>query len=158
MRAKSAALASGDNTKAHLELFARAEHATEIRTEPAPMSHDGLSLLHRLDMEMIRATREMNSISLARALGQNDRFRVINLPTKDLLPSHIVLETDEVIGLREYLIGHRIYCPIHWPPSELLPRTSKWPSLYISLPIDHRYSDSDMLRMASCIKTFFAKN
>jgi hypothetical protein len=154
MRTKSASLASGDDSKAHLELFARAEHATETRTQPARMSGDSLSLLHCLDMELIRATREMNSISLARALGQSDRFRVINCPTEDLLPSHIVLETDDVIGLREYLIGHRIYCPIHWPPSELLPRTGSWPGRYISLPIDHRYRERDMLRMADSIKTF----
>jgi len=158
MRAKSDALASGDESKAHLELFARAEHETEIRTEPVRMSGDSLSLLRRLDVELIRATREKNSISLAQALGQSDRFRVINLPTEDLLPSHLVLETDDVRGLRHNLIEKRIYCPVHWPPSELLPRTEDWPARYISLPIDHRYRERDMLRMADSIKAFFARD
>ena len=158
MRAKSAALASGDGSKAHLALSASAAHATEVRTEPVRMSEESLSLLHHLNMELIQETRELNSISLDQALGSSDRFRVINAPTEDLLPSHLVLETDEVTALRQYLIDRRIYCPIHWPPSELLRRTRTWPNRYISLPIDHRYNEPDMLRMAACVRTFFGKN
>jgi hypothetical protein len=74
------------------------------------------------------------------------------------LPSHLVLETDDVMGLQQHLIGHRIYCPIHWPPSQLLPRTGGWPGRYISLPIDHRYHEPDMSRMTSCVKSFFRKS
>lgn len=158
MNAKSAALSSGDHSKSHLEVFARAEHAVEMRTCPARISGRSLSLLHRLDMEMMRSTRETNAISLTRALGGSDRFRVINPPADNVLPSHLVLETDDVTRLRQYLIGQRIYCPIHWPPSELLPRKLNWPSRYISLPIDHRYGEADMLRMAVCIKTFYFRD
>lgn len=158
MLSKSNALASGDDNQTYRALFARAEHATEIRTQPAHMSEESISLLHRLDIDLIRRTREINSILLAETLGQSDRFRVINPPTEDLLPSHLVLETDDVSGLQQYLARQRIYCPIHWPPSEVLPRAGNWPDRYISLPIDHRYSEPDMMRMAACIQTFFATN
>jgi hypothetical protein len=158
MRAKSAALALGDGDETHLTLFARAEQATQIRTEPTPMSRESLSLLHQLNIELIRSTREANAITLTNTLGQSDRFRIINLPTKDVLPSHLILETDDVTELRRYLIRRRIYCPIHWPPSEFLSRIRTWPNRYISLPIDHRYGEPDMLRVAACVKTFFEKN
>jgi hypothetical protein len=158
MRSKSDALASGDDNQAYRALFAEAEHATEIRTQPAHMSEESLLLLHRLDIDLIRRTREINSILLSETLCQSNRFRIINPPTEDLLPSHLVLETDDVSGLQQYLAGQRVYCPIHWPPSELLLRTGNWPSRYISLPIDHRYSEPAMLRMAGCIKTFFERS
>lgn len=157
MRSKSDALASGDADQAFRALFAEAEDATEARTRPAPMSEESLSLLHRLDLSLIRTTREVNSIVLAEALGHSDRYRVINPPAQNLLPFHLVIETDDVTGLQRYLAGQRIYCPIHWPPSELLPRTRRWPNRYISLPVDHRYSEPDMLRIASCISTFFRR-
>lgn len=156
--AKSKALASGDSNKVHLAAFANAEHATGIRVQPAPISSKSLSLLHRLDMNLIRRTRLANATMLTQALGHSDRFRIINPPAANLLPSHLVLETDDVAGLRQYLIGRRIYCPIHWPPSELLPRMQDWPGRYISLPIDHRYGETDMLRMADRVKAFFTRN
>lgn len=161
MLCKSNALAAGDDNETHRALFAEVEHATEGRTQPARMSVDSLSLLHRLDLELIRTTRETNSTLLAQALGrsaQGSRFRVVNPPTADLLPFFLLLETDEVAGLRQYLAEQRIYCPVHWPPSVLLPRTSQWPSRYLSLPIDQRYCEADMLRMAVCVATFFAEN
>lgn len=161
MLCKSNALAAGDDNESHRALFAEVEHATESRTQPARMSVDSLSLLHCLDLELIATTREANSILLAQALGRSDqgsRFRVVNPPAEDLLPFFLLLETDEVVGLRRYLAEQRIYCPVHWPPSVLLPRTSAWPSRYISLPIDQRYCEADMLRVAACVKTFFAEN
>jgi hypothetical protein len=158
MRSKSEALASGDDNQAYRALFAAAENMTEARTQPARISEESLSLLHRLDLGMICATREANSILLAAALGQSDQFRIINPPTADTLPCYLVLKTDEVKGLQRFLAGQRIYCPIHWPPSELLPPTSNWPSCYISLPVDHRYGEQDILRMAASLKTFFRQN
>jgi hypothetical protein len=158
MRAKSDALSSGDGSKTHLELFAKAAEATEVGTQPVRMSEDSYSLLYRLDMEMIRAAREKNSIALTQALGENRRFRVINPPAADLLPSHLVLDTDDVPGLKQRLNAQQIYCPIHWPPSEVLPQLETWPGRYISLPVDHRYGEPDMLRMAACIKTFFSQS
>jgi hypothetical protein len=158
MRAKSDALTSGNGGKTHLELFAKAAHATEIGTQPVRMSLDSHALLRRLDMEMIRATREKNATSLNAALGQSHRFRVINPPAEDLLPSHLVLETDDVPGLKRRLNAQQIYCPIHWPPSEVVAQAGNWPHRYISLPIDHRYSEPDMMRIAACIKTFFSQS
>ena len=157
MSTKSACLARGDGSRVHLKLFARAEHMTEMRTRPSRMSDESISLLRHLAMDKIRATRALNSVSLNQALGQSDRFRVVNPPAEFMLPSHLLLETDDVSGLQQFLIGQRIYCPVHWPPSELLPRTQTWPSRYISLPVDHRYGESDMMRMSGCIKTYFSE-
>lgn len=156
--AKSHALATGDSNDAHLELFTEVEKSVERRTKPVPISTNSLSLLHRLNMQLIRMTRQANSTLLAQALGQSDRFRIINPPGEDLLPSHLVLETDDVSGLQQYMKEQRIYCTVHWPPSNLLSRTRTWPDRYLSLHIDHRYGELDMLRMASEVRKYFARN
>ena len=75
-----------------------------------------------------------------------------------ILPSSLVLENDDVPGLKQCLDGQQIYCPIPWPPSEVVAQTGNWPDRYISLPIDHRYSEPDMMRLAACIRTFFSEN
>jgi hypothetical protein len=156
--AKSKALAAGESNETHLALFAKAEQATHIRNQPAAISSKSLSLLHRLDINHIRMARESNSRLLTQALGQSDRFRIINPATTNLLPSHLVLETDEASRLQQYMKERSIYCTIHWPPSELLPRKRNWPSCYISLHIDQRYGETDMLRVAENVKTFFASS
>jgi hypothetical protein len=155
MVAKSNALTRGDDSATHRLLFERAEHATETQTKPAQISQESLSLLYRLDTDLIRTTRELNSNQLMEALGHSERFRVINPPAKDLLPFYLELDTNEVAGLQRSLAGQRIYCPIHWPPSDLLPRARSWPSRYLSLPMDHRYGESDMLRLATAVRAYF---
>jgi hypothetical protein len=155
--AKSIALTTGDNDSSHLAIFAKADQATKVHAQPALISSKSLSLLHRLDFRLIKQTRQANSIALSRALGQSPCFRIINPPATDLLPSHLVLETDEAARLRKFLVGHQIYCPIHWPESQLLPRTQEWPTRYLSLPTDHRYGEQDMLRIAAKVHAFFAK-
>jgi hypothetical protein len=154
--AKTSALGSGASNDAHLALFAAAEQATDLHTDPAPISAKSASLLHRLNLALMAAARAANCVVLATALGQSERFRVINAPATDLLPSHLVLETDDVSGLRHYLSGRQIYCPVHWPPSRLLTRTKPWPGRYLSLPVDQRYGEQDMVRLAGDVTAFFA--
>jgi len=156
MRAKSDALASGDASKPHLQLFSRVEHATEIATRPVRMSEESTSLLWRLDTEKISRRRELNATSLTQALGESDQYRVINPPTSDLLPSHLVLETGDVVGLRRALTKERIYCPIHWRISRLLSGPLDWPTRYLSIPIDQRYSEKDMTRISEFIRNYFS--
>jgi hypothetical protein len=157
MRSKSESMESGDDSQAHRALFAAAEHATETRTQPAPMSERSLSLLHRLDLALMAESRRSNAVLLTETLGHSGRYRVINPAAQDLLPCFLVLEADDVAALQQYLAGEGIYCPIHWPPSELLPHIRPWPARYISLPVDHRYGEPDMLRMTDCVNTFFDK-
>ena len=153
---KTSALASRGRNDIHLAAFARAGQATARRAEPAPMSIKSRGLLRHLDLPGLRATRAANAHLLAAALGHNDRFRIVNPPAPDLLPSHLVLDTDDVSGLRRHLTGQRIFCPVHWPPSELLPRQQDWPGRYLSLPVDHRYAAPDMLRIAAEVSSYFA--
>ena len=155
MHSKSGALAARGSREYCLALFAKAEHATQTRTQPAPMSEGSLALLRHLDLDLVRSTRQTNATLLATLVGRSGFFRILNQPAQDLQPSHLVLETDDPTGLRQFLAGHEIYCPIHWPPSELLPGTQRWPTRYISLPIDHRYGAQDMQRTATTVQTFF---
>lgn len=152
---KSGVVASGDSNKAHLAMFASAEQMTETRRQPAPISSKSFSLLHHLDLGLLSIKRQANSTALTEALRESGPFRIINPPATNLLPSHLVLETDDATGLRQFLVQKHIYCAIHWPESRLLPRTQPWPRRYISLPVDHRYGKPDMARIAAGVKAFF---
>lgn len=155
MRTKSLALRAGRPDDTHRGLFAAAEDALERATSPRLISPESFEILRHLDLDRMRSVRTRNAAALARALGEERRYRVINPPSANLLPSHLVLETDHPHALRKWMTEDRIYCPIHWPPCELLPRVGPWPDRYLSIPVDHRYDDADMARIAARLLAFF---
>lgn len=59
--------------------------------------------------------------------------------------------------LRRYLIEHNIYCPVHWPLSDLHTISEKSKLLYqseLSLVCDQRYDHFDMYRILETIKNY----
>lgn len=70
----------------------------------------------------------------------------------------ILLPNKEVRdNLRRYLISKEIYCPIHWPISELHQLGAKERELYdrgLSLVCDQRYDTADMMRIVDAIHVF----
>ena len=62
--------------------------------------------------------------------------------------------------LRRFLINKDIYCPVHWPVSQLHKLGEKEQFLYdneLSLVCDQRYSEYDMNRMVDLINSFLSK-
>lgn len=64
-------------------------------------------------------------------------------------------------SLRNYLIAHQIYCPVHWPVSEYHREVTKDGRIIyeeeLSLVCDQRYSIADMKREIKTIKQFFGE-
>ena len=60
--------------------------------------------------------------------------------------------------LQAHLAKHDIYCPIIWPVPEEIPlQGTKAERIYqriLCIPIDQRYTETDMNRVAACIKQF----
>lgn len=59
--------------------------------------------------------------------------------------------------LRRYLIEHSIYCPVHWPLSEMHMISDEAKQLYnceLSLVCDQRYSSTDMYRTIDWISEY----
>ena len=64
----------------------------------------------------------------------------------------------ELCLLRKYLIEQQIYCPVHWPISNLHQISERAKEIYhieLSLVCDQRYGKSDMDRMAKALNNFF---
>ena len=62
--------------------------------------------------------------------------------------------------LRHYLIEHSIYCPVHWPLSDLHIINDEAKQLYqseLSLVCDQRYDHFDMYRIVETIKNYLKK-
>lgn len=60
--------------------------------------------------------------------------------------------------LRQYLIKHEIYCPVHWPVSKYHKLGEKEMRLYqneLSLICDQRYTENDMYRLVCTIEQFW---
>lgn len=145
-----------------LDKFAAAEDLLDRDYAGYMPSPESLSALFCLDKaEIIRKRREnakvlLNAISdmpdivpLFKTLGDND------------VPLCVPILVDEAKrnDLRNHLISHQIYCPVHWPVSSLHKTISeKATEIYssqLSLVCDQRYDTEDMKRLTECIRTFF---
>lgn len=155
MREKLRALRAGDASGRHREMFAEAEDAVQQSMTPRCISTQSLALLRRLDLELVRSLRERNAAVLFQELRDTPGLRVINPPSDVPVPSHLVIEADRPRDIQNWMAAERLYCPIHWPPSMLLPRIHPWPSRYLSLPIDQRYGETDMYRLAGRLRDYF---
>lgn len=72
----------------------------------------------------------------------------------------IYVQAEHRNELRRYLIEHNIYCPVHWPLSELHTISSEATEVYqseISLICDQRYDHSDMYKIVETIKDYLKK-
>lgn len=72
----------------------------------------------------------------------------------------IIVKNGNRDKLKEYFINNDIYCPIHWPTSELHILSSQELELYkseLSLICDQRYGRADMMRQLDVIRGFEEK-
>lgn len=70
------------------------------------------------------------------------------------------IQADIRNDLRRYLIEHCIYCPVHWPLSDLHTISDEAKRLYqseLSLVCDQRYDHFDMYRIVETIKNYLKK-
>lgn len=74
-------------------------------------------------------------------------------------PMFVPIIVEDRNKLRQYLISKSIYCPVHWPITDLHKKITTT-SIYneeISLVCDQRYEREDMLRIISVIDEFYEK-
>jgi hypothetical protein len=153
MRWKSDYVAGRRADKAHLDLFARAEECTDAASAPERMGDATARILRRLDYDGLAAVRRANAALLCAALDGTADLRTLNPPAGDEVPSHLVVAVPDAPALRRALAEKGIYCPIHWPRPSSLPNLGPWPSVYLSIPMDHRYGPDDMRRVADAVRS-----
>ncbi len=153
MRGKARAIATGADERRWRELFLTAEEITERALEPAPMSSTAHSLVSQLDYDALRRRRVANARTLITRLADVSGLAIVNPPATAAVPSHLVVALDRPRDAQRVLAEQQIFCPIHWPPSDLVGGAAQWPTRFLSLPVDHRYTPRHMDRIADVLST-----
>jgi hypothetical protein len=158
MLAKSAYLEGKDGgKKPHLRMFEDAE--TMLDSDYRGYGIDAMSraVLLELPVEEIRAARRRNARALIEAFRRSGSFRPLFTEVRDgdcplfvpiLVPA---VYRDE---LRRRLADLGVFCPIHWPVSDLHALSERTEVLYqceISIVCDQRYGPDDMARIAATL-------
>lgn len=142
-----------------LPLIEQAETILEEQYHHKMPDQRSLDVLKKTDAMYIKVRRMGNARVLTEAINEmnDERVRCITpiLNTKDVpLFVPVVVSPDCRNSLRKYLIEHQIYCPVHWPVSDLhliMPGSKQLFESELSLICDQRYDANDMNRIAETI-------
>lgn len=142
--------------KGYLKLYEEAEDILDSIGIVNGDERDIWSANH-LDVAFIKSHRRANAEVLRKAFSDILIFSEMKDTDCPLFVPILIPEgrRDE---LRRYLISKDIYCPVHWPISELHRLDDKTRYLYedeLSLVCDQRYDTDDMRRIADAIKEFY---
>ncbi|MEG1781527.1 MAG: hypothetical protein RR242_09510, partial [Clostridium sp.] len=117
---------------------------------------EDLERIKELDIEFLRKKRRENAKVLLQILSELAFFP--NLEQNDCpLFVPISVPYGKRDALKQYLITQQIYCPGHWPVSQLHTLTAQTKFIYeseLSIVCDQRYDIEDMKRISNEITTF----
>lgn len=137
-----------DSKELYLRLMLEAEKMLDQITELCTMSDFSRRLLQTFDVEKAIQKRKQNAEFLHRNINNPLIKPVFAAINPDICPFFYPVYAEDREKVRQYLIQHHIYCPVHWPVEES--RLLEFaPIKYISenvisIPIDQRYSIADM--------------
>lgn len=141
--------------KGYLKIYAEAEMMLE-NVDIAPAADRDVQLAQRLDVDFIKSRRRNNAKVLRTAFQDWLIFKDMK-GTDCPLFVPVLVPNGKRDSLRRYLIENEIYCPIHWPISEIHRLDEQEQFIYkneLSLVCDQRYTEEDMHRMAETINGF----
>lgn len=145
----------------YLNLFAEAEELLEKDYVGYAPKADTVAAFYCFDAERVKAIRRRNAEILIESLKDIPEIQLMFPAMEDddaplFVPILVPYGRNE---LRKYLIANSIYCPIHWPLSDLHRGISSRAEIVydqeLSLICDQRYEPKDMLRIADRVKEFF---
>lgn len=122
-----------------------------------------IEVLKHTNAEFLKKARRQNALFLTEAINSmdDDRIRCINTTINDLdTPLFIAVSVavEDRDNLRKHLIANQIYCPVHWPMTNIHPCELGSRFLFdseLSLVCDQRYGLDDMKRMVNTLLDFF---
>lgn len=124
-----------------------------------------LDVLRETDYSILVQSRRHNANILMKGIAdlKDERVRCLmgelgKHDTPLFVPIYILAEHRN--ELRRYLIENSIYCPVHWPLSDLHTISSAATEVYqseLSLLCDQRYGHFDMYRIVETIKDYLKK-
>ena len=155
MRQKEDYIRDRSQEKSYLDLFSQGEDYLDHCTIEGGAERD-LELARRLDISFLKAARKTNAKILLKGLKKVALFASISDGDCPLFVP-ILLEHERRERLRRHLIEHSVYCPVHWPKTELHRLTERAEQIYdqeLSIVCDQRYGSRDMERILDLIRAF----
>lgn len=147
----------------HLELVAESEARLDKSGTARAPSWISFILLDSVDLPAMTARRCANfDILTRRLLALGEAGSPLRLLHSELgagevpLALAILLPAELRDPLRQFLAARRIFCPIHWQlEAHASAAAQSLSSQMLSLPLDQRYGDADMHRLADAVVSFF---
>lgn len=141
--------------KAYLNIFSEAEEILDGDV-CGSVPESGMIFARRLDIDQIKGSRRKNAETLLKKL---DRYALFPAIGEQDCPMFVPICLPQPLrdGLREYLKGLDIYCPIHWPLSNAHRLSGDEGNIYdteLSLVCDQRYAEDDMLRERDAVMKY----
>lgn len=148
-----------------LQLINEAEEMLEQNYHHTLPDQRSLDVLEQTDLPSLIMARRNNAKILMQGIVElaDERIRCFwqTMGTHDTsLFVPVWIQADIRNDLRRYLIEHSIYCPVHWPLSDLHVISGEAKQLYqseLSLVCDQRYDHFDMYRIVETIKNYLKK-
>ncbi len=141
------------DNKDYLNIFSKAEKMLDTLYSYKAYDKDIVDAKH-LNIESIRNRRKENAREL---LKEVDKYAIFKEVKDDDCPLFVPIIISNRDKLRRYLIDKKIYCPIHWPISNLHHLNDRELYIYqneLSLVCDQRYNIDDMKYLIKCIREF----
>ncbi len=146
------------------ESFLRIFHDAELLLDKDYKNYTiddlSFSIIEQTDREKIKSKRISNATCLLSALNKHSKFKpLFNEVSKKDCPLFVplIVESAWRTRLKEYLINKKIFCPVHWPKSDLHHLSDRSEFIYdteLSIVCDQRYEIEDMERIITAIKNF----
>lgn len=137
--------------KQYLNLFAEFNRGLNSKYKNIAIDFLSESILKCIDVSELRKTRVQNAKYIYENLKDSNTielmFKVLNLETD--CPLFVPIKVDNKVRhkLKSFLIANSIYCPVHWPISNMVDSNSVNINIYeqeFSLICDQRYEILDM--------------
>jgi len=142
--------------KLYMDAFKEVEEFLDNNPCEASVPKIALALIAGLDWDGIAQCRRTNWSKLNELLSGIVE-PLTNVLPDDVAPLGYVVHLNNRDEMRRKFREHRIFCPVHWPlPDEVNPQrfldAASLAKSILTFPIDQRYGQADMLRIANVVK------
>ncbi len=137
----------------YLSIFEQGEALIDENYESG-MSGEGWKIYTSTDFDLVAKRRRTNAQFLTKELSACGIASLMPITSNDV-PLFVPIKIDRRDAVRKALMQKNIFCPVHWPLREdmtALLMGSEMAENELSIVIDQRYAEEDMISIVEVIK------
>jgi hypothetical protein len=136
------------------ELFLESERQLSNQKQPLEMSLESQEILGSLDLDFTKK-RRLKNYSILKQIFPNSEFEPYSDDVHTSAPLCFPLRSRNAELKRQELASVGVFCPAFWPGCTIPSYDDVGRALlndFLFLPVDHRYDEDDIVKMADLIK------